>query len=69
MKECMIEGCHKKHHAKGYCKLHYTEYILKKRLENEKCSVPGCQNCVSYSFTIEKIITAKIRLITFIILL
>ena len=55
MKECMIEGCHKKHHAKGYCKLHYTEYILKKRLENEKCSVPGCQNCVSYSFTKEKL--------------
>lgn len=25
MKECSIEGCNKKHYAKGYCSKHYTQ--------------------------------------------
>ena len=37
MKKCSVEGCNCKHHAKGYCKKHYSQYKRHgKILENTK---------------------------------
>ena len=43
----MIDGCEKKHHARGYCKAHYMQYVLKPRYAKMVCSVDGCDAPVS----------------------
>ncbi len=44
MKICNIADCGRKHHGKGYCKIHYNEFILKPN--NNKCSVEDCENII-----------------------
>lgn len=44
MRKCKI--CDDKHHAKGFCKKHYRELVLKPRKQNQKCSVEKCNNSV-----------------------
>ena len=55
MKSCSVPECNKKHHARGYCKYHYVHIYLRQKLSNTKCSVVGCDNPVSISFTKEKL--------------
>lgn len=48
MKLCSVEGCDKKHVARGYCRLHYSkalrcgEFITNKYNLINKCCVDGC---------------------------
>ena len=53
--KCKIEGCNKKHKAKGFCDSHYQNFRLtgnpipQKKVVGysgigEKCSVPGCEH-------------------------
>ena len=53
MKVCCVPGCNNKHHGKGYCKAHYKQFVLKPRLANVRCRVPGCENAVSPNYTKE----------------
>lgn len=55
MKICSLENCNIKHHGKGYCKIHYSEFVLKPRLKKMECSVEGCQKSVSVSWTKSKL--------------
>jgi hypothetical protein len=48
MKECSVENCERKHHAKGMCKPHYTRQHEKKRAEQITCSIDGCDKKVYY---------------------
>lgn len=38
--KCTIEGCNKKHHAKGLCKMHYMRELRKK--QNNRVQIPAC---------------------------
>lgn len=44
MKTCT--QCDGKHHAKGYCKIHYKEFVLDSKKLNQLCSIDGCNNNV-----------------------
>lgn len=55
MKICKIEGCNKKHHAKGYCSGHYREYYLKPMCKTIICSVEECNKNISPNFTKNKL--------------
>jgi len=49
MRICKIEGCGKKHLAKGYCSKHYKQiekhgHILPERHFPDKCTIGGCNN-------------------------
>ena len=47
---CCVQGCHRPHHARGYCQQHYDELRKKDRKtertvsasDRKLCSVPGC---------------------------
>lgn len=43
MKTCSKEGCNNKHHAKGYCKIHYNKLLPRR---TDICSVDGCNKPV-----------------------
>ncbi len=50
MKICVIEGCGRKHCAKGYCRTHYERLRsgaelhtpISPRIPNRKCEIKGC---------------------------
>lgn len=44
MKTCSVDGCNKKHYAKGYCRNHYVKYITNKDEKhlNYFCCAPDC---------------------------
>ena len=45
MRVCSIEGCERKHYAKGLCSKHYQEKTKKKeRKKRGICSIDGCGN-------------------------
>ncbi len=47
---CKIEECNRKHHAKGYCELHYRRMMrgdaLDRPLPNSACIIPNCDKKV-----------------------
>ena len=47
MKLCSVEGCNRKHEAKGYCDKHYKQFkkhgrIIDDELKPKNCLVEGC---------------------------
>lgn len=38
MRKCKVSDCENKHHAKGYCKKHYTQYVLKEALKTQNAA-------------------------------
>jgi len=55
MRLCSVEDCNEKHHGKGFCKRHYHNNVLKKRVKELQCSVEGCDKSVSEGFTKDKL--------------
>jgi len=51
LKLCTIKDCNKKHHARGYCSKHYHEFYIQPLCKTIKCSVEGCNNWISSSWT------------------
>lgn len=49
MKTC--KECERKHHARGYCKVHYREYVLKPNQPQEPCKVEGCNKVVDLDYS------------------
>jgi len=49
MRTCSIPGCERKHHGKGYCKIHYKKYILIEFYASKKCYIEGCNRSVCTS--------------------
>jgi hypothetical protein len=41
MKLCLVEGCGRKHAAKGLCKNHYQQWLNRKRKEGPRAPKPG----------------------------
>ena len=46
MKICTVEGCDRKHHAKGFCKIHYNQTLSGPKNANEKCSIQDCNSLI-----------------------
>jgi hypothetical protein len=52
MKICSVEGCNKKHEAKGYCTMHYQRllrhgdplYVKNNKSLLNTCKIEGCEN-------------------------
>lgn len=53
MKTCSVEGCNRKHHARGYCEKHYHKWLkhadllIDKEIHEKResiCIVEGCHN-------------------------
>lgn len=52
MRKCSVEGCERKHNAKGFCSLHYSRWKdhgdplaeVKPHAPRRECSVDGCSN-------------------------
>jgi hypothetical protein len=41
LKLCMVEGCGRKHAAKGLCKNHYQQWLNRKKKEGPSAAKPG----------------------------
>lgn len=50
MKICTFESCERKHHAKGFCKLHYKQVIVSEIMKERKCSIEGCEKRVRQGY-------------------
>jgi len=48
-RKCMVDGCDKKHHAKGYCKMHHRRVFNTgtpeslSRDHGDTCTIEGCE--------------------------